>query len=63
MRLKPPSFLYGPAACHAPSVPRYSEVGAPGAAVSAGRAEPTDHRYFDIFETNLLSARYADAGQ
>jgi hypothetical protein len=54
---------YGPDACHGPSVPRYTRVGAPGAAVSAGRAEPTDQRYFDSFETNLLSARHADAGQ
>jgi len=48
---------------HPPSVPRYSGGGAPGAAVSAGRAEPTDPSYSEAFETNLLSARHADAGQ
>jgi hypothetical protein len=53
----------GPPTWHAPSVPSYIEVGAPDAAVSAGRAEPTDHPYFGMFETNLLSARHADAGQ
>jgi hypothetical protein len=42
---------------------RYIGVGALGATVSAGRAEPTDHSYLDIFETNLLSARHADTGQ
>jgi hypothetical protein len=50
-------------AWHAPLVPSYIEVGAPDAAVSAGRAEPTDHPYLSMIETNLLSARDADAGQ
>jgi hypothetical protein len=45
------------------AIPRYSGFGAPGAAVSAGRAEPAGCQQFDSFQTNLLSARYADAGQ
>jgi hypothetical protein len=45
------------------TAPRYSGTGVSDASVSAGRAEPADKNDSDNLKTNLLAARYADAGQ